>query len=76
LSGSTQLDGLGDYVYQPTHILQTVGDLIEEIKTGTPRDGLNSPGLMQTGLETRSGVRHQTDIFAFHKPRPRPSMTK
>jgi hypothetical protein len=24
----------------------------------------------------KSGLRHQTDIFAFHKPRPRPAMTK
>src|SRR6266705_2501315 len=31
LSGSTQLENVGDYVYQPTRILQTVADLTEEI---------------------------------------------
>ncbi len=36
LSGSTQFEMVGDYVYQPTRILQSVGDLVEEIKTGKP----------------------------------------
>ena len=77
MSGSTQLDGVGDYVYQPTRILQTVGDLIDEIKTGKPGDQLDSPAF--TGGDHRNGrlgLRHQTDVFAFHKPRPRPAMTK
>src|SRR5213075_393788 len=34
LSGSTQVETLGDYVYQPTRILNSVADLIEEVKTG------------------------------------------
>ncbi len=34
LSGSTQFEAVGDYVYQPTRILQGVGDLVDEIKTG------------------------------------------
>jgi NagD protein len=77
LSGSTQLDGLGDYVYQPTRVLQTVGDLTEEIRTGKGSDRLNSPAFTQKHAhDHRSGQRHQTDIFAFHKPRPRPAMTK
>src|SRR6266705_735815 len=38
LSGSTQFESVGDYVYQPARIMQTVGDLIEEIKTGRPAD--------------------------------------
>ena len=77
LSGSTQFEAVGDYVYQPTRILQTVGDLIEEIKTGRPAEPLNSAAFAQGHSEAgRSGFRHQTDIFAFHKPRPRPSMTK
>lgn len=74
LSGSTQFDGVGDYVYQPTRILQSVADLTEELKTGKPSDRLNSPAYGNKGR--RSGVRHQTDIFALHKPRPRPAMTK
>ena len=77
LSGSTQFESVGDYVYQPTRILQTVGDLVEEIKTGRVCDRLSSPAFGQTGPHAvRSGVRHQTDIFAFQKPRPRPAMTK
>ena len=77
LSGSTQLETVGDYVYQPTRILQSVGDLTEEIKTGKPGDRLNSPAFAQTGVHGgRHGMRHQTDVLAFHKPRPRPAMTK
>ncbi len=77
LSGSTQLENIGDYVYQPTRILQSVADLVEEIKTGKACDRLNSPAFGINGLHsTKSGNRHQTDIFAFHKPRPRPAMTK
>jgi NagD protein len=77
LSGSTQFEALGDYVYQPTRVLETVGDLIQEITTGVPGDQIQSPALAQPGSHgARSGLRHQTDIFAFHKPRPRPAMTK
>jgi NagD protein len=77
LSGSTQFEMVGDYVYQPTRILQTVGDLVEEIKTGKSGDPIYGkaaePGSKQS---EHLGIRHQTDIFAFHKPRPRPAMTK
>jgi NagD protein len=77
LSGSTKLEDVGDYVYQPTRVLQTVGDLIEEIKTGKPCDRSNSPLLLRKHSDaTKGGHRHQTDIFALHKPRPRPAMTK
>ncbi len=77
LTGSTRLDSIGDYVYQPTRILQSVADLTEEVKTGKVSDRLNSPAFVNdTGIYTKSGNRHQTDVFAFHKPRPRPAMTK
>ena len=77
LSGSTQLDAMGDYVYQPTRILESVADLTEEVKTGRASDRLNSPAFVGGGgVYHRSGHRHQTDVFAFHKPRPRPAMTK
>jgi NagD protein len=75
LSGSTQLEAIADYVYQPTRVLQSVVDLTEEIKTGKPSDRLNSPAFTHSNAR-RQGQRHQTDIFAFHKPRPRPAMTK
>src|SRR6266511_3788093 len=77
LSGSTRLEAVADYVYQPTRVLQTVADLTEEVKTGKASDRLNSPVFADKGPPgARPGHRHQTDIFAFHKPRPRPAMTK
>ena len=77
LSGSTQFEMVGDYVYQPTRILQSIGDLVEEIKTGKPAALDLDPSREPDGRHLeRSGIRHQTDIFAFHKPRPRPAMTK
>ncbi|MGA2750552.1 MAG: HAD-IIA family hydrolase [Verrucomicrobiota bacterium] len=77
LSGSTQFEMVGDYVYQPTRILQSVGDLVEEIKTGKPADPAEALAAAAGPFHAeRFGIRHQTDIFAFHKPRPRPAMTK
>jgi NagD protein len=77
LSGSTQIESLVDYVYQPTRILQSVADLTDEVKTGKASDRLNSPAFLNgNGHHSKCGHRHQTDIFAFNKPRPRPAMTK
>jgi NagD protein len=77
LTGSTQLDAIGDYVYQPTRILQSIADLTDEVKTGKVSDRMNSPAFGNNhGTHQRLGHRHQTDVFAFHKPRPRPAMTK
>ena len=76
LSGSTQLENIGDYVYQPTRVLQSVADLTDEIKSGKPSDRLNSPAFGDRHHREKMGQRHQTDIFALHKPRPRPAMTK
>ncbi len=76
LSGSTQLEVVGDYVYQPTRILTTVGDLTKEVKSGQASDRLDSPVFEHAGASGKLGTRHQTDLLAFHKPRPRPAMTK
>lgn len=77
LTGSTQLESLPDYVYQPTRVLQSVADLVGEIKTGTPSDRLNSPALVaKNGRLHYAGQRHQTDALKVQKPRPRPAMTK
>jgi len=77
LTGSTRMQDVNDYVYQPTRVLQSVADLTEEITTGKASDRLNSPVFASAnGLGFRSGQRHQTDTFALHKPRPRPAMTK
>ncbi len=77
LTGSTQFESVGDYVYQPTRILQSVADLVEEVKTGRPSASPNPLPVAWDGTHgDRSGIRHQTDVFAFSKPRPRPAMTK
>jgi len=77
LTGSTQIELVGDYGYQPTRILQSVADLVEEVKTGKPCDRLNRPAFVQNGKHgEKFGHRHQTDMLAFYKPRPRPAMTK
>ncbi len=77
LTGSTQLESVGDYVYQPTRILQSVADLTAEILTGTPSDRLDSPVFSRGEFpRDRGGNRHQTDVLSLYKPRPRPAMTK
>jgi NagD protein len=77
LSGSTRLDAVTDYVYQPTRVLQSVADLTAEVSSGRPSDRLDSPAFANTGPHAlKPGHRHQTDVFSFHKPRPRPAMTK
>jgi len=76
LSGSTQIEVIGDYVYQPTRVLQSVADLTEEVRTGKPSDQRSNPVLGGAGLAGGRGHRHQTDILSFHRPRPRPAMTK
>lgn len=77
LSGSTQLENLGDYVYQPTRVLESVADLTEEVKTGKVCDRMNSPAFRSSGTNpVKGGPRHQTDVSNFTKPRPRPAMTR
>ncbi len=77
LTGSTQIETVGDYVYQPTRILHSIADMTEEIKTGKPSDRLNSPMFDRNGFRVRKfGQRYQTEISGFRKPRPRPAMTK
>ena len=77
LSGSTQFEDVADHVYQPTRILRTVAELTQEVKTGNPAAQLHESVAISNGFRTsKGGLRHQTDIFALHKPRPRPAMTK
>ena len=77
LSGSTQFEEVTDYVYQPTRILRSVAELTKEVQTGKPTDVRGGPGAVHNRFRpTKGRLRHQTDIFAFHKPRPRPAMTK
>lgn len=62
LTGSTQLEDVGHYVYQPTRVLNSVADLLEEIKTGKPSSRMDSPAFKKPGaLRKQRGTRHQTD---------------
>lgn len=77
LTGSTQLESIGDYVYQPTRVLHSVADLTSEILSGRPSDHLDSPIFSERGVRSERGkLKHQTDVLALYKPRPRPAMTK
>ena len=76
-TGSTEVESVGDYVYQPTRILNSVADMTDEIKTGKPSDRLNSPMFDGHRFHIgKFGQRYQTEISGFRKPRPRPAMTK
>ncbi|HEV2391582.1 MAG TPA: HAD-IIA family hydrolase [Verrucomicrobiae bacterium] len=71
LSGSTRIENVIDYVYQPTRVLRSVADLIEEMNSGKPSSRLDSPVFSQTASTgARFGNRHQTDSQHPHKPRP------
>jgi NagD protein len=77
MTGSTRLEEVGDYVYQPTRVLQSVADLVDEVRLGQVSDRLNSPAFgVSSTARARPGNRHQTDIYALYRPRPRPAMTK
>src|SRR5215471_2601904 len=76
LSGSTSIEQVADYVYQPTRVLGSVADLIDEIKSGNPSSRLDSPVYTHAlSRNNRIGRRHQTDGEHFAKPRPRAPMT-
>ncbi|MGV3773160.1 MAG: HAD-IIA family hydrolase [Verrucomicrobiales bacterium] len=77
LSGSTQLQDVGDYVYQPTRILKSVADLVAEVLSGQPSDRMDSPAfVLAQSNGKRNGSRHQTDWQKLKKPRYRPAMTR
>ena len=77
LTGSTAMESVGDYVYQPTRVLQSVADLTEEIRLGKPSSRLDSPAFQRDrSKRERPGQRHQTDFAHPGKSRPRPAMTR
>lgn len=72
LSGSTAIENVCDYVYQPTRVLGSVADLVDELKTGKPSSRLDSPVYTQAGRSAERGrMRHRTDVVHMEKPRPR-----
>jgi NagD protein len=78
LSGSTRLEDLSNYVYQPTCVMSGVADLLEELRSGGTSDRLQSPALSMNGHPQRIGERHKSDAgnSAVARMRPRPAMTK
>lgn len=72
LTGSTRMEDLVNYVYQPTRILESVADLIEEVHTGVPSSRLDSPALSGTPCspKRRAGARYQTEGVKTQRPRP------
>lgn len=79
LTGSTSLENLADYVYQPSRVLGSVADLVDELKSGKPSDRMDSPAYSVTptaGKRRKPGDRHQTDGAHLTKMRPRAPMTR
>lgn len=74
LSGSSTLESVNDYVYQPTRILNSIADLTEEILTGKPSDRLDSPVLQAARPSRRRRFAHGPPDASKH--RPRPAMTR
>ncbi len=74
LTGSTPLESVTDYVYQPTRILASIADLTPEIVTGTPSDRLDSPVIREAARASAARPKHT--IRQLPKPRMRPAMTK
>jgi NagD protein len=75
LSGSTRIEEVAEYVYQPTRVLGSVADLVEELASGKPSSRLDSPAFSPAlSARLRPGIRHQTDAEHMDKPRPRAPM--
>lgn len=71
LTGSTELENVCEYVYQPTRVLQSVADLVEELRTGKPSSRMDSPVYDRDRQRAnRPHLRHQTDGEHTQKPRP------
>ena len=70
LTGSTSLRDLAHHVYQPTRIMESVADLVEEVRTGVVSDRLQSPTFEGRATRSFSGKHHPTDEVRYLKPRP------
>ena len=77
LTGSTPLESVNEYVYQPTRVLASVADLTDEILTGTPSNRLNSPVILDASRSAKSAKSARGRHAPPPAPRkPRPAMTK
>ena len=70
LTGSTSLQDLPNHVYQPTRIMESVAELVEEIHSGIPSSRIQGITLASRLPETNHRNRHQTDEMRATKPRP------
>ena len=73
LTGSSRLEDLPRYVYQPTRILASVKELAEEIRSGRP---VEFRPRADTSQQPRRAGRHQTDLENYRSRYPRPPMTR
>ena len=71
LTGSTSLEQLAEYVYQPTRVLRSVADLTDELKSGNPSTRLDSPAYAQAPASGRRSGRNPSQHLARLEQPPR-----
>jgi len=71
LTGSTSLEQLSEYVYQPTRVLRSVADLTDELKSGNPSTRLDSPAYAQPPASGRRSGRNSSQHLARLEQAPR-----
>jgi len=76
LTGSTKLEDLADYVYQPTCVMSGVDELLQELKGEKTTDRLSSPAFTTIPGSITKGERYPNANPTEVRPRPRPAMTK
>lgn len=74
LTGSTRIEDIGDYVYQPTCVMSGVDELLEEIKGNGRTDRLSSPTLSCVNTRKPQGTKHHSESPLTR--RQRPAMTR
>jgi NagD protein len=74
LTGSTRLEDLVDYVYQPTCVMSGVDQLLAEIKGEGSSARLSVISSAVSAASTQLGERHHTEHPL--RSRPRPAMTR
>jgi NagD protein len=71
LTGSTSIEQLSEYVYQPTRVLRSVADLTDELKSGNPSTRMDSPAYAQTPASGRRSGRNSSQHVARLEQAPR-----
>jgi len=73
LTGSTRLEDLPRYVYQPTRILNSIKELADEIRSGKPVEFRPRGDIAP--VPRRAG-RHKSETENYRSGNPRPPMTR